>query len=78
MSKLARPISSVTDIDIRLLRVFKTVVECGGFSAAEVELNIRRAAISQHMADLERRLGLTLCRRGRAGFRLTDEGRLAY
>lgn len=78
MSKLARPISSVTDIDIRLLRVFKTVVECGGFSAAEVELNISRAAISQHMADLERRLGLTLCRRGRAGFRLTDEGRLAY
>ncbi|WP_448207092.1 LysR family transcriptional regulator [Azospirillum sp. sgz302134] len=68
----------MTDADIRLLRVFKTVVECGGFSAAEVELNISRAAISLHMADLERRLGLRLCRRGRAGFLLTDEGRLAY
>ncbi len=70
--------SAITDVDIRLLRVFRTVVECGGFSAAEVELNIGRAAISLHMADLERRLGLTLCRRGRAGFLLTDEGRLAY
>ncbi len=77
-TKPARPLSPITDVDIRLLRVFRTVVECGGFSAAEVELNISRAAISLHMADLERRLGLTLCRRGRAGFRLTDEGRLAY
>ncbi|WP_035692708.1 LysR family transcriptional regulator [Azospirillum halopraeferens] len=73
-----RPLAAVSDVDIRLLRVFRTVVECGGFSAAEVELNISRAAISLHMADLERRLGLRLCRRGRAGFRLTDEGRAAY
>lgn len=78
MSKPARPLATVADADIRLLRVFKTVVECGGFSAAEAELNIGRAAISLHMADLERRLGLRLCRRGRAGFLLTDEGRLAY
>lgn len=78
MSKPSRPLATVVDADIRLLRVFKTVVECGGFSAAEVELNIGRAAISLHMADLERRLGLRLCRRGRAGFLLTDEGRLAY
>lgn len=78
MSKPARPLPSVADADIRLLRVFTTVVECGGFSAAEVELNISRAAISQHMADLERRLGLSLCRRGRAGFLLTEEGRLAH
>ncbi len=73
-----RSLPAVGDVDIRLLRVFATVVECGGFSAAEVELNISRAAISLHMADLERRLGLRLCRRGRAGFLLTDEGRLAH
>lgn len=69
---LRRPLS---DVDIRLLRIFKTIVECSGFSAAEVELNISRAAISQHMADLEQRVGLRLCQRGRAGFSLTDEGR---
>ena len=28
------------DTHIRLLRIFRTVVECGGFSAAEIELNI--------------------------------------
>lgn len=64
----------VSDIDLRLLRIFKSVVECGGFSAAEVELNISRAAISIAMADLEKRLALRLCQRGRSGFSLTEEG----
>jgi len=68
----------LNEADLRLLRIFRTVVECGGFSAAEAELNISRPAISQHMADLEQRLGLTLCQRGRAGFRLTDEGEAVY
>nr|WP_300311181.1 LysR family transcriptional regulator [Halomonas sp.] len=67
--------SPVTDFDIRLLRVFRTVAECGGFSAAEGELGISRSAISLHMGDLEKRLGLKLCKRGRGGFALTEEGR---
>lgn len=66
------------DMDIRLLRIFKAVVECGGFSAAEVQLNISRSAISISMADLEQRLGLRLCQRGRAGFALTEEGRQVH
>ena len=33
------------------------------------------ATISKHVKDLERRLGLVLCRRGRGGFALTAEGR---
>lgn len=69
---------SVTDLDLKLLRVFKTVVECGGFSAAEVELNIGRSAISRLMSDLETRLDMHLCLRGRSGFQLTDHGRLVY
>ncbi len=68
----------ISDIDIRHLRVFKAVVECGGFSAAEVQLNISRSAISLSMADLEQRLGLHLCQRGRAGFSLTAEGSQVY
>jgi len=71
----ALPAGAVTDFDIRLLRVFKAVAECGGFSAAEGELGISRSAISLHMGDLEKRLGLKLCRRGRGGFALTEEGR---
>ncbi|MFT6052674.1 MAG: DNA-binding transcriptional LysR family regulator, partial [Halioglobus sp.] len=33
-------LGSVTDNDLRLLRVFRAVVACGGFAAAELELNI--------------------------------------
>ena len=69
------PLSQVSDFDLRLLRVFKTVAECGSFAAAEGALGISRSAISLHMSDLEKRLGMRLCQRDRAGFALTDEGR---
>jgi DNA-binding transcriptional LysR family regulator len=64
----------VSDVDIRLLRVFRVVVACGGVSAAELELNIGRSTISRHLTDLELRLGVKLCERGPAGFALTAEG----
>lgn len=72
------PLAQVSDFEIRLLRIFRSVVECGGFSAAESALGIGRSAISQQMSDLEQRLGLRLCQRGRAGFALTEEGREVY
>lgn len=68
-------LGQVTDFDLRLLRLFKTVSESGSFTAAESSLGITKSAISLHMSDLEKRLGLRLCQRGRAGFALTDEGR---
>lgn len=71
-------LGQVSDVDIRLLRVFRSVVEAGGVSAAELELNIGRSAISRHLKDLETRLNVVLCRRGRGGFALTDEGRHVY
>lgn len=67
-------LGQISDMDLRLLRVFRTVVDCGGMAAAELELNIGTSTISRHIKDLETRLGLTLCRRGRAGFSLTAEG----
>lgn len=72
--KKKKVLNQVTDFDLRLLRLFKTVVESGSFSAAESTLGITKSAISLHMSDLEKRLGLRLCQRGRAGFSLTDEG----
>lgn len=66
------------DYEIKQLKVFKTVVDCGGFSAAETQLNISRPTISIHIANLESRLNLTLCKRGRAGFSLTEEGAVIY
>ena len=67
-------IRSLSDIDIRLVRIFITVTEYGGFAASELELNIGRSTISKHISDLEMRIGLKLCNRGPAGFSLTAEG----
>lgn len=67
-------IPQIGNADLKLLRIFKTVAECGGISAAESELNTGRSTISKHLSDLETRLGFRLCNRGPAGFFLTDEG----
>ena len=77
-SRRPTPLAQARGFDIRLLRIFRSVVECGGFSAAESALGIGRSAISQQMSDLEQRLGLRLCQRGRAGFALTEAGREVY
>ncbi len=71
-------LGAISDMDLRLLRVFRTVVDCGGMAAAELELNIGTSTVSRHIKDLETRLGLSLCRRGRAGFALTPEGEQIY
>ena len=76
--KLMLKLGQVADFEIRLLKVFKAVVECGGFSAAETELNVGRSTISIHISNLEERLNLKLCRRGRGGFSLTEEGVVVY
>ncbi|WP_460415961.1 LysR family transcriptional regulator [Pseudomonas sp. microsymbiont 2] len=64
------------DPDLHLLRLFVTVVEAGGFSAAQGVLGLSQPSISQQMAKLETRLGYRLCSRGKGGFRLTEKGEL--
>ena len=76
--KNVAPLGQISDADLRLLRVFKAVVDCGGMASAELELNLAMSTISRHVKDLETRLGLVLCRRGRAGFALTPEGEQLY
>ncbi|GAA5526102.1 hypothetical protein Maes01_02696 [Microbulbifer aestuariivivens] len=70
----------VSDMDLRLLRVFREVVRAGGLAPAEVALNISRSTISLHLSDLEARLGMQLClrSRGRSDFKLTPEGEALY
>ena len=67
-------LSTLGDVDIRLLRVFVVVAECNGIAASELELNIGKSTISRHISDLESRIGLRLCNRGPSGFSLTSEG----
>ncbi len=68
----------LADLDLRLLRVFKSVADAGGFTAAEVELNLANSTICNYIADLEKRLDLRLCERGRSGFSLTEHGKVVY
>jgi DNA-binding transcriptional LysR family regulator len=62
------------DVDIRQIRVFLAVAQCGGFSAAQDMLSLAQSTISTEVAALEARLGYVLCRRGRGGFQLTPQG----
>lgn len=64
----------LADADLRLLRVFRSVVEQGGFAGAELALGKGKSAVSMDIAHLEQRLGTRLCRRGRGGFALTEAG----
>ncbi|MCX7301585.1 MAG: LysR family transcriptional regulator [Rhodobacterales bacterium] len=72
------PRPSLDPADLRLLKVFVQVVDAGGFASAEVVLGISLSTISSQIKTLETRLGLSLCRRGRAGFALTEAGEAVY
>ncbi len=78
MGKRKALLGRVSDVDLRLLRIFQTVVNCGGLSAAEIDLGIGRSTISTHIGELEGRLGTRLCQRGRGGFALTSRGKKIY
>lgn len=68
----------VSDIDVRLLRVFRAVVEAGGFANAQAILNVGASTISAQMSQLETRLCYVVCHRGRGGFKLTEKGEALY
>jgi len=67
-------LTNLSDIDLRLLRVFVAVAEAQGVSAAQETLLMNQSTISTHLATLETRLGFRLCQRGRSGFMLTPKG----
>lgn len=66
--------SQLTDLDLRLIRVFLAIVDAGGVSSAQATLNVGQSTISTQLATLETRLGYRLCERGRGGFRLSARG----
>jgi DNA-binding transcriptional LysR family regulator len=67
-------LTAVSDLDLRLIRVFLAIVDAGGLSAAQVTVNVGQSTLSSQLSTLETRLGFTLCERGRGGFRLTVKG----
>lgn len=68
----------LSDIDLRLLDVFVAVVESRGVANAQAVLNRDASTISRQLGQLEDRLGLRLCERGRRGFSLTGQGERIY
>lgn len=67
-------VPNLTDFDLKLLRVFHSVVQCQGLAPAQQVLGLSLSTISIQLKQLEERLGFTLCERGRKGFALTGEG----
>lgn len=59
---------------LRLLGTFAAVAAAGGLSPAAVELQLDLSTVSKQLRELEALLGVTLARRGRGGFQLTDDG----
>ncbi|TCJ83057.1 LysR family transcriptional regulator [Cocleimonas flava] len=60
--------------EINLLRIFITVTECKGVALASQRLGVAPSTISTQLLQLESRLGMKLCNRGRSGFSMTPEG----
>ncbi|MGD9507737.1 MAG: LysR family transcriptional regulator [Geminicoccaceae bacterium] len=68
----------LVDVDLRLLRIFRAIAEGQGLAGAELVLGLSPSRISAGLAELEARLGVRLCRRGRSGFALTQAGATVY
>jgi len=70
--------SELTAADLKLIKIFMTVVKHQGFANAQQELSLSTSAISTYMSTLETKLGVRLSVRGRGGFFLTEQGQLFY
>jgi DNA-binding transcriptional LysR family regulator len=68
----------LSNLDVKQLRIFTAVVENEGVSAAAYALGANLTAVSRSLSELEDRLGVRLCRRGRGGFELTPQGLSIY
>ena len=61
---------------LELIRTFREVAARGGFSLAAKTLDVSKASVSKHVAELEARLGTRLLNRSTRTVSLTDAGGL--
>ncbi|ARP63147.1 LysR family transcriptional regulator [Mesorhizobium sp. WSM1497] len=64
----------MAEIDWNLIKSFVTVAESGSLSAAARKLSASQPTLGRHIGELEQALGVTLFRRGRHGYELTEAG----
>jgi LysR family transcriptional regulator, nitrogen assimilation regulatory protein len=65
-------------MQFRQLRYFTKVLEAGSFSRASATIHVAQPALSQQVAELEERLGVTLLVRSARGVRPTAAGEVLY
>jgi LysR family transcriptional regulator, nitrogen assimilation regulatory protein len=65
-------------MQFRQLRYFVKIVESGSFSRAASVIHIAQPALSQQIAELEERLGVSLLQRSARGVRPTAAGEIFY
>ncbi|MEU6701028.1 LysR substrate-binding domain-containing protein [Pseudonocardia sp. NPDC046786] len=61
-------------LDLAQLRTIVTIADVGGFHRAAASLHLSQATVSQHVRQLERRLGQQLVVKAGRGTRFTAEG----
>ncbi|RWI93700.1 LysR family transcriptional regulator [Mesorhizobium sp.] len=68
----------MNEFDWNLIKSFVVVAETGSLSAAARKLASSQPTLGRHIAELEQALGVTLFRRGRRGYELTEAGSALY
>ncbi len=63
-----------TELELRHLRAFVTLVEAGGHTRAARTLGVSQSTVSETLSALERTLGTELLRKGGKGVALTPSG----
>lgn len=66
------------DMDWNLIKSFVAVAETGSLSAAARKLSASQPTLGRHVTELEQALGVTLFRRGRRGYQLTEAGSVLF
>lgn len=69
---------AVAEINLNRLAVFVAVVRAGSFTAAAEQLGLTKAMASQHVARLEKELGVTLLVRSTRRMALTEAGAIFH
>ena len=65
-------------MDVRSLKHFHTIAECGQFTKAAAQLHISQPALSNTIKSLENELGCTLFERSTKNLKLTEPGEILY
>lgn len=68
----------MAEFDWNLIKSFVAVAETGSLSAAARRLEASQPTLGRHIGELEQALCVTLFRRGRRGYELTEAGSTLY